>query len=366
MAFIGAVLKGTPSIVTPTGVAGLEFRDEADSINACVRDLKCRGIHAIIVQIHQGGFQTSFTGPTPVAGTVTGDILDIVSRLDDEVDVVISGHTHAFTNALLNNAHGHPILVTQSFSASTAYADVRLVVDGCTGDVVEKSAMIQTTWGDEGPGLTPAADVASLVTAAEEKVAPLVNQVIGTAAIPLNRVETSAGESLLGNLIADAQRAQMATRLCFMNPGGIRADLDAGPATWGEFFTIQPFGNSCVKMDLTGAQVKTLLEQQWGPGTPPNGRILKTSGFVYTWSLTPPVGSRVSSILVGGVPIDPLATYSIACNSFLAGGGDGFTTFNLGTNRVGGPVDLDALIEYVESLPQPFSAAIENRIVRVP
>ncbi len=365
--FIGAVLRGTPSIVTPTGVAGLEFRDEADSINACVKALKCRGVRAIVVQIHQGGFQASYTGPTsPTAGVVTGDILGIVSRLDDEVDVVVSGHTHAFTNAILPNANGTPILVTQAFSASTAYADVRLVLDGCSGDIVEKSAAIQTTWGDEGPGLTPSADVSELVAAAEAKVAPLVSQVVGTSSAAITRVESAAGESALGNLIADAQRAALATDFAFMNPGGIRADLDAGPVTWGELFTIQPFGNSCVKMTLTGAQVKALLEQQWGAPQPAAGRILKTSGLTYTWSASAAIGSRVSDIRKGGVAIDPLASYTVTCNSFLATGGDNFTVFNLGTARSGGPVDLDALIAYVTGLAQPFSATIEGRITRVP
>lgn len=365
--FIGAVLEGTPSIVTPAGVAGLEFRDEADSINRCVRELRCEGVRTFVVQIHQGGFQGTYTGPTsPTAGAVSGEILDIVSRLDDDVDVVVSGHTHAFTNALLPTAGGAKVLVVQAFSASTAYDDVRLVIDGRTGDVVEKSATVQTTWGDEGPGLVPQPDVAALVAAAEAKVAPLVGQVIGTAALALTRAESPAGESLLGNLIADAQRAAMGTDFAFMNPGGIRADLDAGPATWGELFTIQPFGNSLVKMDLTGAQVKALLEQQWGPPQPAAGRILKTSGLVYTWDSTAPAGSRVVEIRKGGALIDPAATYTVTCNSFLSSGGDNFTVFNAGANKVGGPVDLDALIAYVQAAAQPFSAAIEGRIVRLP
>jgi 5'-nucleotidase len=365
--FIGAVLRSTPTIVTPTGVAGLDFLDEADCINACVKKLQKQGVHAIVVQIHQGGFQTSYSGPTsPVAGAVSGEILDIVSRLDDDVDVVISGHTHAFTNALLNNAHGTPILVTQAFSYSTAYADVQLVVDGCSGDVVEKSAAIQTTWGDEGPGLTPQPDVAALVAAAEAKVAPLVSQVIGTAATALTRTENAAGESDLGKLIADAQRAQMGTDFAFMNPGGIRNDLAAGQVTWGDLFSVQPFGNSLVKMNMTGAQVKALLEQQWGPPQPAAGRILKISGLTYQWSASAPFGSRVSDIRKGGVPIDMGTSYSVTCNSFLAAGGDNFTEFTLGTGNVGGPVDLDALIAYIQTLPQPFSAPADVRITVVP
>jgi 5'-nucleotidase len=179
----------------------------------------------------------------------------------------------------------------------------------------------------------------------------------------LTRSESSAGESSLGNLIADAQRVTTDAEFAFMNPGGIRADLGAGEVTWGELFTIQPFGNDLVSMDLKGDQIKTLLEQQWqGQAFP---KMLKTSGLTYTWDSTRPVGDRVTQILkADSTPLDPAATYRVTVNSFLAAGGDGFGVLPLGTNRVIGAVDLDALVEYVESLPQPFSAAIEGRIIR--
>ena len=252
MAFIGAVLRQTPTIVTPTGVAGLRFLDEADAINSYIPALKKRGVRAIVVLIHQGGRQTTYGGGTDsTKATVDGpDILDIINRLDDEVDVVVSGHAHSFTNALLSNANGKPILVTQAFSASTAYADIDLEIDRTTREVVAKTASIITTFADEGPGLNPDPQTAQLTKAAEDKVAPLVNQVIDQAQIDILRTENDAGESALGNLIADAQRAAMSTDFAFMNPGGIRADLLAGEVTWGDLFTIQPFGNSLVKMAL--------------------------------------------------------------------------------------------------------------------
>src|SRR4051794_13128940 len=131
IAFIGAVLKQTPTIVTPTGVAGLAFLDEAETINQYVAELKHKKVRAIVVLIHQGGTQAAYLGPTnPAAGPVNGAALrDIVSRLDDEVDVVVSGHAHQFTNALLPTQHGKDILVTQAFSAGTAYADIDLDID---------------------------------------------------------------------------------------------------------------------------------------------------------------------------------------------------------------------------------------------
>ncbi|MBL8266014.1 bifunctional metallophosphatase/5'-nucleotidase [Steroidobacter sp.] len=363
--FIGAVLKETPTIVTPTGVAGLQFIDEASAINASVKVLKSQGVKTIIVTIHQGTGQSSYTGPTdPEVLPPTGPIADIVKRLDSEVDVVVSGHAHGFTNALVPNQQGKQILVTQAFSASTAYGDIDLSISRKSADVVEKSAAIVTTWGDEGPGLVPDVTVAELVAQADERVGPLVNRIVGTVTTALTRTESSAGESSLGNLIADAQRVTTNADFAFMNPGGIRADLAAGEVSWGELFTIQPFGNDLVSMDLSGAQIKTLLEQQWqGQAFP---RILKTSGLTYTWDNTRPVGDRVTQILAAdSTPLDPAATYRVTVNSFIAAGGDNFLVLPQGTNRVIGPVDLGALVDYVESLPQPFSAQVEGRILRL-
>jgi 5'-nucleotidase len=362
---IGAVLKETPTIVTPTGVAGLEFLDEADAINAQVAALQALGVHTQIVTIHQGGFQTSYTGPTRAASLLTSgpEIQGIVSRLDDDVDVVISGHTHSFTNALLPNAHGKLILVVQAFSASTAYDDVDLLIDPATGDVTSKTAQVVTTYGDAGPGLTPDPAVAAVVKAATDRVAPLVTQVYGVAPSALSRNQNAAGESALGDLIADSQQAAQGSQFVFMNPGGIRADLDAGDVTFGDLFTIQPFGNTLVRLDMTGAQIVNVLEQQWlGQGSSP--KMLQIAGFDYTWSSTAPVGSRIVEVRLGGVPIDLSATYSVTCNNFLATGGDNFTGFKAGLHQVGGAVDLDALIEYVRE-HTPLATPAGPRIIKL-
>lgn len=362
---IGAVLTETPTIVTPSGVAGVRFLDEATAINSHVKELRGQGVRAIVVTIHKGTTQASYTGQTrSEVQNPSGAIVDIVKRLDDDVDVVISGHTHAFTNALIANGNGKPILVTQAFSAGTAYDDIDISISRITGDVVEKSAAIVTTWGDAGPGLSPDAATAQLVAAADSRVAPLVNQLIGVASSDITRAENSAGESALGNLIADAQRVTTGAQFAFMNPGGIRADLAAGEVSWGDLFTIQPFANDLVSMDLTGAQIRLLLEQQWqGQGTP---RILKTSGLTYVWDASRAVGDRVIQILdAQGTPLTPAATYRVTVNSFLAGGGDNFLVLVNGVNRVIGPVDLDALVTHVKTLAQPFTANIEGRTQRI-
>ncbi len=362
---IGAVLKETPSIVSPSGVAGLRFIDEADAINQSVAELRRHGVRAIVVALHQGGQQTSYDGPTnPEADTVTGPVVDIIKRLDDEVDVVLSGHAHGFTNALVPNVNGKPILVTQAFSAGTAYADIELVVSRRSRDIVEKSAVVRTTWADQGAGLSPDPDVAALVAQADARVKPLVERAVGLAQGDITRTETPAGESALGNLIADAQRVATEAQMSFMNPGGIRADLASGEVSWGALFAIQPFANDLVSMDLTGMQLKTMLEQQWiGQSYP---RLLKPSGIRYSWSASRPVGNRVIEMRdATGALINPAAIYRVTVNSFLAGGGDNFAVLTEGTNRVVGPVDLDALVDYIETLPQPFSGNVEGRIVRV-
>lgn len=366
VAFIGAVLKETPNIVTPSGVAGVRFLDEATAINHYARELKRQGVRAIVVTIHQGTSQQAYSGPTgPEPTDIGGSIGPIIHDLDDEIDIVVSGHWHRFTNALVSNKNGKLMLVTQAFARSTAYADIDVAIDPASKDIVAKSSEIVTTWADAGPGLQPNPAVADLVSAAADRVAPLVNRVIGTAATAIRRTENAAGESALGNLIADAQRAAMGTDIAFMNPGGIRADLDSGEITWGELFTVQPFNNDLVKMDLTGQQIVNLLNQQWAGQDYP--KILKTSGLSYTWQENDPASFSdntvdVNSIRVNGTRLNLNATYSVTVNSFMAGGGDRYTVLTEGTNRVTGPVDLDALINYIESLPQPFTAEIEGRI----
>lgn len=366
IAFIGAVLKDTPGIVTPSAVKGLTFLDEAQSINKCIPELRAKHVSAIVVLIHQGGYQTSYQGATLQGQNVDGPIADIVSRLDDKVDVVISGHTHTFINALLKNRHGKDILVTQAYAYGTAYADIDLEMDRTTKNIVRKSASIVTTYADAGPGLTPDPEVSKLVAAAETKVGPLILRVIGRAATDIKGEQNSAGESALGNLIADAQKSAFTADFAFTNPGGIRNDINAGAVTWGALYEVQPFSNDLVKMNLTGRQIYDLLNQQWQQGPDESHpRMLQISGLSYIWDSTLPSGSRIVSIFRNGIPIDPAAEYTVAVNSFLAGGGDGFNVLTTGTNRAAGPVDLDALIAYIRKLPQPFSAQINGRITRL-
>jgi 5'-nucleotidase len=279
------------------------------------------------------------------------------------VDVVISGHAHSFTNLYLPNAGQKPTLVTQAYSSGTAFGDIELTIDRKSHDVVEKSATIVHTFGDAGPGLHPAEDVAALVERAKRRVAPLVEKQVGEAARAISRDRNEHGESALGNLIADAQRAAVGADVAIMNVGGIRADLDAGPVTWGELFTVQPFANEVVRLELTGEELRALFEQQWSDaGTT---RMLQVSGLRVTYAPERPAGSRIVSLTVGGAPLDASRTYSVAVNSFLAPGGDGFTVLARGRNRTTGPLDLEALTRFVESVGRPLMPTIDGRIERV-
>jgi 5'-nucleotidase len=357
---VGAVLRDTPSVVTPTGVRDLEFLDEAAAINAATEHLRGQGVEAIGVLIHQGGAQARYAGPTRHGEIVTGPIVEIVSQLDAGVDFVVTGHAHDFTNAFLPNREGKDVLVTQALSAGSAFAEIDLDVDLASGDVVSKSARIVLTYSDQAPGNAPDRAVESLVAAAEQRTAPLVQRVVARTSGVISRVESPAGESALGNLVADAQRAATGADIAFVNPGGLRADLGVGPVTWGALFSVLPFGNKLITVDLSGQQLIDLLNQQWRDGS---SRVLKGSGLRYEWDpQVAPGADRIVHVEVGGKPLERGRSYRVTVNSFTAAGGDRFTVLCDGTNRSEGIGDLDAFVAYVERLQQPFDANIEGRI----
>ncbi|MBP7867660.1 MAG: bifunctional metallophosphatase/5'-nucleotidase [Acidobacteria bacterium] len=356
---VGAVTKTTPNELLKARVAGLDFLDEADAVNRAVKLLRKRGVRGIVVLLHQGGNQEPYDGPTdPARSGVQGkEILDIVSRLDAEVDVVISGHTHAFSNALLTNAGGRPVLLTQAFSYGRAFAEIDLSVDPRTRDIVAKTATLRYTYADEGPGMTPDPEVAAFVARAEEKVRPITGRLVGKATgLPIQKKEIFAGESALGDLIADAHRAAGKTDFAFTNPTGIRADLVHADVTWGDLFATQPFQNALVRMELTGEEIGRVLRQQWGSQY--GYESLQVSGLRYAWRETDDPAGRIVEVRdAAGNPLDPSRTYTVTVNEFLAQGGNGFNVFrDLGRNRElvrdasGGEIrDVDALADYIRN-----------------
>jgi 5'-nucleotidase len=369
VAFIGMTLEATPTIVTPSGVAGLDFRDEVETVNALVPELRRRKVEAIVVLIHEGGLPTGLYNECP---GISGPIVDIVSNLDDAVDVVVSGHTHQAYNCVID---GKPVTSASSFGRLVT--DIDLTLDRRSHDVSSVSVNNVIVTRDVAPDPAQTA----LIAKYDAVAAPLANRVIGQVTADITRTANAAGESALGDVIADAQLDATDEPdfgdaiVAFMNPGGIRTELTFaqsgsegdGNVTYGEAFAVQPFGNSLVTMTLTGAEIDTLLEQQFDNPEPGQSRMLQVSeGFMYTWDAAAPVGSRVdpASITIDGLPLDVGASYRVTVNSFLADGGDNFTVLRNGTDRLGGEVDLDALVTYFET-SSPVAPGAQDRITRL-
>jgi len=369
VAFIGMTLEGTPSIVTPAGVAGLTFKDEVATVNALIPGIQAKGIEAIVVLMHEGGFASEGGGDGDGCGTLSGALNDIVTGLDDAVDLVIGGHNNQRFACM--DVDGKA--VTMAYHSGRMFTDIDATLDRETGELTVQTIDNKENFQD---GVTPAADLLALIDKYDTLSAPLANQIIGTVTVDLTEDESPAGESALGDVIADAQLASTASAgtgnavIAFMNPGGIRADIEFtasgseadGEVTYAEAFTTQPFGNSLVTMTLTGAQIDTLLEQQWvGQSSP---RILQVSdGFTYTWDASAADGSKVdpTTIEIDGVMVEPGTGYRITVNSFLASGGDNFAVLPDGTNRLGGEIDLDALITYF-GINSPVPPGPQDRI----
>jgi 5'-nucleotidase len=308
-------------------------------------------VEAIVVVIHQGGYPAD--GGEDECRNFEGPIVDIVAQADPAVDLFVTGHTHKPYLCLL---HGRP--VTSAGSAGRFYTDIDARIDRATGDLKVVGVHNVPVTHD----IEPAADVAALVAEYRARVERISQRVVGTITADFAETPNAAGETLLGALIADAQLAatQIAAgggaAVAFINGGGIRTDLlyeasgreQDGEVMFAEISTAQPFGNTLVTMTLTGAQIHTLLEQQWW-GQPAPNILMPSRGFTYAWSRSAPDGERVdvSSISVGGEVVDPVGRYRVTVNSFLAGGGDGFPVLTEGSERVEGVVDIEALREYL-------------------
>lgn len=363
VAFIGLTLKGTAGIVSPAGIAGLEFRDEAETVNALVPQLKARGVEAIVVLIHEGGEPSGNYNECP---GISGPIVDIVKKFDPAVDVVISGHTH---RAYVCDIDGR--LVTSADKYGTLVTAIDLKLDRTTRDVV--GARADNIIVANGT-LARDPDQTALIEAYDRLAAPIANRPAGSVTQTLSRVPNAAGESALGDVIADAQLA--ATRdavngsavIALTNPGGIRTDIvpkENGAVSYGELFASQPFRNRLVTMTLTGRQLKELLEQQWLD--PKRPRILQVSnGFSYTWDAARPFGERVmaETMTLGGRPIEPGTGYRVTLNDYLAVGGDGFTVAKQGTSVQYGNYDADALFAFFRA-HGPIGPLPPTRILRV-
>jgi 5'-nucleotidase len=371
VALIGVVTETTPTIVSPTGITDVEFLDEADAVNRWVPELRADGVEAIGVLMHEGG---EATGPGALdpdgCDQVAGPVLDLNDRIDPAVDLIVSAHSHQAYNCLLPVAGGEPRLVTQAGFYGRLVTDIRLTLDGATGDV-DRTATYSAT---NVPVTREAPDerVQSIVDYWNDRAAEAGNVVVGQITGDLLRARDAGGapvrddESVLGTFVADAQLAGAraapelgAPVVAFMNPGGLRTDLPfaGGPAgegdgnvTYRELFDVQPFSNTVNAVTLTGEDIRQVLEQQFPSAARDSTLLLSTSeGFSYEYDPGRPEGDRVfaCSITIGGQPVDPAGSYRVAANSFLIAGGDSFTAFTNGTDPVTGPLDVDTAVAYL-------------------
>src|SRR5262245_4617999 len=366
VAFIGLTLRDTGKIVMPAGIAGLEFRDEVETVNALVPQIRARGIEAIVVLIHEGGFPTGDYNECP---GISGRIVDIVKGFDKAVDVVVSGHTHQAYNCVIDGR-----LVTSADKYGTLVTKIDLKVDPRTRDIFGAQAENMIVRTDV---YAKDAEQTALIAPYEKLAKPLASRGVGSVTATLLARANDAGESALGNIIADAQLAATADGpdgavIAFTNPGGIRTDIEKrgnGEVTFAELFACQPFGNQLVTLTLSGAQIRQLLEQQWRAERP--SVILHASrGFTYTWDSTRALGDRVvpDSIKLNGKPIAPEERLRVTVNNYLAGGGHGFKVLQAilesSTDARFGIYDVAALDAYFRQ-HSPLSPGVLDRIGRL-
>ena len=364
---IGIVTAETPALLPRGRVDDLSFLPEVETINASIARLHEAHADAIVLLIHEG-----LSGPTAPQGLPLGDgeaqgrLASILSKIDPGVDAVISGHTHKFTNLLFRGRDGRPITVTQSRVDGTAFSIVELLVDPAKHAVVEKSATVRTVWSQGGPGEKPDERIAKLLKKAGAETASIVDKVIGAAAEPITRAPTASGESALGNLVADAERTAAHADFAFMNPGGLRADLAKGPVTYGTLYAVQPFGNTVMRVTMSGSQILRLLESQWSGPHLDRPLLLHVSGLSYLYNPSRPPERRVlAAYESNGAEIRPDQRYAVAINDYLLGGGDQYPVLaELDPGeRVG--VDLDVLVDHIRAIADPLVPRVDGRITRV-
>jgi len=373
--FIGMTLEATPTLVSPAGVASVDFKDEVQTANAQAEQLKAQGVKAIVVLLHEGGYQARTIND---CDGISEPIAQIAAQMTPEVDEIITGHTHQGYICSLPDPDGNPRLVTSAADYGRAVTETTLVLNTRSGDVIrEKTTAVNHLVNRAAKD--PA--VSDIIAKWNTLAGPLKAKVVGTHTDDI--LGDSGGnrgiETPMADLVADAilwgtTGDKGGAQIAFMNVGGVREDLPLKPKyaegpgeiTYAEAYDIAPFGNLLNTLDLTGAQIKEVLEQQYQPIAARGSRAMLalgvSKGFTYEWDATNPQGSRVvnGSMMLNGTPIDLNATYRVGTLSFLAQGGDSFTAFTQGTNLLGGPEDLANLVDFFES--HPGLSAPENRV----
>jgi 2',3'-cyclic-nucleotide 2'-phosphodiesterase (5'-nucleotidase family) len=349
-AVIGIATSTTPQIVMAGRVEGLHFGPEAPAIDRAAREARAAGAHFVVVTLHVGAAcEHPGSEPEEESQGCEGHLIDIASALTERVDLMVGGHTHRRVNTVVRDI---PILEAVQYSTHYSVADLELR----DGVAVATRREVRVSWADE---VDPDTAVARIVAAWEEEVRPLTERVVVTIAEPLER----AGEEYaLGNLVADAIRAETGAHASIANTGSIRRPLPAGPVTWGMFYELQPFQNQLVRMDVTGAVLRAALEHALERGSPD----AHLAGMTVRWDPAAPAGSRVREVrLTDGRVVEDDDLVTLGLTEFVATGGDGYAMLARVPFTRTELIDLDAVIRYFESLPQPVRPAEVGRWVRV-
>ena len=372
---IGSVVRNTPELVKPGNTAGLEFLDEAERIRRESAKLRAQGVRVQVVVIHEGATAGANVIDGRPAAPWVGPIIGIVEKLQDTtVDLVVAGHTHRAANTIVGD-----IPVVEGFNAGISYSVAQLLVDD--GDVKWAGAATRLA---KNLGVALRADVKAIVDKANADTAPLRNVVIGTQSVDILRDNPARlKESAMGNFVADAMRAKYAdddVQVALTNSGGLRADLvrtsitggeQVGEITWGEAFTVLPFGNATVIETLTYEQLVAALANGFRPpcgdASGGTGRTPQYSGMWVQFHCTGivPVIDNVWLAPPGPMPVTaplgPGSTVRIVTNDFMFGGGDGYTALTGGTDVLQtGDLLLDVIIDHIKA-NSPVSAVIDKR-----
>ncbi len=362
--FIGETLEGAGKLISPQSAQGLSFLEESSVANAAAARLERDGVHVIVLLIHQGGRQHPASGPADPNGCVNfeGDIKSVVSKLSPSIKVVISAHTHEFYNCTLA---GHT--VTSASSYGRMFTRINLTIDPASDAIRGVSAKNEVVSRDVAPDPAQTAIIAKYKPGA----AHIADEKVGSVTGEISRMKNDAGESALGDVLADAGLASArapekgGAEIAFMNAGSIRTGLEGPTVSYGALYTAQPFGNQLTVHTMTGDMIRRLLEQQFRADGGTN--ILQVSeGFTYRYRLHAPAGQHVvaGSIMLHGRVIAAADKVRVEASDFLIGGGDGFTIFHEGANPIGGQVDVDALADYFRA-HSPLAPGLQKRIVRV-
>ena len=343
IAFIGMTLDGTPEIVRPEAVEGYTFVNEVETVERLVPDLVADGVEAIVVLVHEGGWQA---GTYDGCEGLSGPIFGIVADLPPEVDVVITGHTHQAYVCIVGQR-----LVTSAGSFGQLVTDIDLTIDPVSGHFLTGEARNVIVTRDAADG-----DTEAFVESIVEFVAPLAEEEVGTAAAALTRTEGPGGQSTLGMVVADARREAAGADVGFMNSGGLRDDIAAGSVTYADTYAVSPFGNTILVKAFTGTELHDLLEEQFEVG-----HLLLVSGTLsYAYSVSAPEGDKVepASILLDGIEVAPEDTITVAVDDFIGTGALGFTGFTDAAHVGAAGVDVDALADHFRNNspidPPPF------------